>query len=72
MLYSLQMLYVSVQQKAVVQKIWRDLREKKKTLTEDDKKRKERIFDKVLLQEKKNTVSVKLLHGSPSSAAGMG
>ena len=44
---------VSVQQKAVTQKIWHDLSEKKKTLTEDGKKRKERIFDKVLFQEKK-------------------
>ena len=44
---------VSVQQKAVIQKIWRDLSERKKTLTEDGKKRKERIFNKVLFQEKK-------------------
>ena len=44
---------LSVQEKAVIQKIWHDLSEKRKTLTEDGKKRKERIFDKVLFQEKK-------------------
>ena len=44
---------VSVQQKTVIQKIWRHLSDKKKTLTEDGKKRKERILYKVLFQEKK-------------------
>ena len=44
---------VGAQQKAVIQKIWRDLRDKKKTLTEDGKKRKERIYEKVLFHEKK-------------------